>query len=110
MYKLEKYESEMCKLFKEISEKIDIPSQIYNYHENVKCVDLTKSFLYSIFLEIMHRTDFELYDKMRDEVPDFNDSHLLTLLRNSFYASFHRTVCEIYTSEKAARSYNLRDF
>lgn len=104
MYKLQKYESEMSKLFKEISEKIDIPSEIYNYQEKVKPIDLTKSFLYALFLEIMRRTDFELYDKMRDEIPDFNDLHLHTLLRNSFYATFHRTVWEFYSSEKAARS------
>lgn len=110
MYKLQKYESEMCRLFKEISEKINIPSEIYHFQQKIKPNDLTKSFLYALYLEIMRRTDYELYDKMRDEEPDFNDSHLHTLLRSSFYSTFHRTVCEIYETEKTAHSYNLRDF
>ena len=110
MYKLQKYECEMCRLFKDFSEKIDIQSEIYNYYQKVKPNDLTASFLYALYLTIMRRTDFELYDKMRDEVPDFNDSNLHTLLRMSFYVTFHRTVCEIYDAEKTAHSYNLRDF
>ena len=110
MYKLQKYECQMCMLFKEISEKIDISSEIYNYYEKIKPADLTKSFLYSLYLEIMRRTDYKLYDKMRLEEPDFNDSDLHTLLRSSFYATFHRTVCEYYDAEKIAHSYNLRDF
>ena len=110
MYKLQKYETEMCRLFKDFSEKTNMQYEIYNYYEKLKPIDLTKSFLYALYLEIMRRTDYELYDKMRDEEPDFNDSHLHTLLRSSFYATFHRTVCEFYDAEKSAHSYNLRDF
>lgn len=110
MYKLEKYEPEMTKLFKDYSWKTSIGESIFNYYQNVKPCDLTSSFLYSTFVTTMQNTDFELYDKMRDEFPDFTDAHLHTLLRNSFYAAFHRTVCEFYSSESASRSFNLRDF
>jgi len=110
MYKLEKYETEMTKLFKDYSWKTPIGEAIFNYYQNVKPCDLTNSFLYQFFVTTMRNTDFELYDKMRDEFPDFTDAHLHTLLRNSFYAAFHRTVCEFYDSESASRSFNLRDF
>lgn len=110
MYKLEKYEPEMTKLFKDYSWKMSIGEDIFKYCQNVKPCDLTKSFLYQLFVTTMRNTDFELYDKMRDEFPDFTDAHLHTLLRNSFYAAFHQTVCEFYSSESASPSFNLRDF
>ena len=109
MYKLEKYEAKMTELFKKFSPN-PIGLAIFNYYENVKPKDLTASFLYNFYIMIMCETDFNLYDKMRDEFPDFTDAHLHTLLRNSFYAAFHRTVCEFYSSELASHSFNLRDF
>lgn len=110
MYKLEKYEAEMTKLFKDFSWKTSIEKAIFDYYEAIKPCDLTASFLYQFFIIIMRNTNYNLYDKMRDEFPDFTDAHLHTLLRNSFYAAFHRTVCEIYSSESVSRSFNLRDF
>lgn len=110
MYKLEKYESEMTKLLKDFKWKTSWEEAIYSYQESLKPADLTSSFLYQVFVLIMNKTGFKLYDEMRDEFPDFTDSHLHTLLRHSFYAAFHRTVCEIYEAEKIAHSYNLRDF
>ena len=110
MYKLQKYECEMTKLFKELKWKTSLEEAIYSYQEMLKPTNLTSSFLYQVFVIIMHNTGYTLYDKMREELPDFTDSHLQTLLRNSFYAAFHRTVCEIYDAEKIAHSCNLRDF
>lgn len=110
MYKLEKYEAQMTQLFKDFSWKTSLEEAIFDYRERLKPIDLTKSFLYQFFVLVMRSTGYQLYDKMRDEFPDFTDAHLHTLLRNSFYATFHRTVCEIYDSEKSARSFNLRDF
>lgn len=110
MYKLEKYETEMTKLFKNFSWKTSIGEAIFDYYQKIKPSDLTASFLYQFFILCMRNTDYNLYDKMRAEFPDFTDAHLHTLLRNSFYAAFHRTVCEFYSSESASRSFNLRDF
>lgn len=110
MYKLEKYEPEMTKLFKEFKWKTSLEEAIYSYQESLNPIDLTSSFLYQVFVIIMYNTGYALYDKMHEEIPDFTDSHLHTLLRHSFFAAFHRTVCEIYSSESASRSFNLRDF
>ena len=110
MYKLEKYEPEMTELFKDFTWKTSLEEAIFDYNEKLKPNDLTASFLYQFFVIIMRNTGYNLYDKMRDEFPDFTDFHLQTLLRHSFYAAFHITVCEIYSSESASRSFNIRDF
>jgi hypothetical protein len=110
MYKLEKYEAEMSSLFKSYVWKTSLEEAIYDYYQKIKPVDLTESFLYQFFVLIMRNTGYNLYDKMRDEFPDFTDAHLHTLLRHSFYAAFHQTVREIYMSEVSSHSFNLRDF
>lgn len=110
MYKLVEYESKMTKLFIEYAKYVPIGDSIFKFYNEVKPESLESSYLYALYLNCMMRTNFELYDSMREKFPDFNDAHLHTLLRNSFYAAFHCTVNEIYNAEIIARSYNIRDF
>lgn len=47
------------------------------------------------------------YDKMREEVPDFNDSHIETLMRNVIKKNYGHTVCELLQIYRNADYHNI---
>lgn len=111
MYKLEKYEPRFTLSFLNMfPHDNDIVRSLNYLYDESHPKDIEASFLYNCFRIFMDVCEWRTYDKMREDFPDFNNSHLHTLLRHAFYAAFHRTVNEIWNAELESRSVNLRDF
>lgn len=111
MYKLQEYEPTFTKSFKSLFNSTDeMHNAVYHYYVKLNPKDITASFLYACFVKMMRMCEWCVYDDMKEKYSDFSDDHLHTLLRHSFYATYHENVTDILAHEISAHSYNLRDF
>ena len=99
-YKLQKYENCACTRVKRFYASANELAEALDYYErNAEYRNFERSAIWSIWRMISRFDCYALYDKMREEVSDFNDSHIETSMRNAIkknygtlFANFSRFI------------------
>ena len=95
-YKLQKYENCACTRVKRFYASANELAEALDYYErNAEYRNFERSAIWSIWRMISRFDCYALYDKMREEVSDFNDSHIETTMRNAIKKNYGHTVCEL---------------
>lgn len=108
VYKLQKYEDCACTRVKRFYPTSHELAEALDYYErNAEYRNFERSVIWQIWRMISRFDCYALYDKMREEVPYFNDSHIETLMRNVIKKNYGHTVCELLQIYRNADYHNI---
>ena len=70
----------------------DLHNYISFVRKNFEYNSLENCILWQLFMRVNHADNYMLYDEMRINYPDVNDSHILTMLKAAFKMCFGSDV------------------
>ena len=95
-YKLKAYECYMCeKLKKCYADSTVLAEALDCYERNTVYLNFDESAIWALFRLVMRQDNYNLYDKMRAEIPDMNDTHIKTLMHNAIKTNYGHDVTQL---------------
>ena len=99
-YLLQNYQSRMAKYLsggKSMTNFIELLNKLY---ECEQYDDFDSYVLWMLWRGVMRKTDWEMFYDIELNFPNYNDLHILTLLKNSFKEVYGKLPSELITIKK----------
>lgn len=95
-YKLQKYEPEVCKRLHSLIPTTDDMGKLLDEYYNTRTfMNFEASVIWTLWRYVCIQDRYEWWESVKSQVPNWNDSHIITLMRHAVMTTYHSTISDI---------------